>query len=204
MTYAIGDIHGMYDPLVELLRILPIEEGDRLIFLGDYIDRGPASKEVVNLLKNLKKAHDMVLLMGNHEDMMLSCIEKGDCLTWEFNGAGATMRSFGGLEKIKEELPFFKSLKLFHEEGRYLLVHGGVKPGIPLEKQKRLDMLWIRDEFIFTKNPLPGRVVVFGHTPLEKPYISTDKIGIDTGCVYGGHLTAIRLDDLKVFSVSCR
>ncbi len=204
MTYAIGDIHGMFEPLVRLFQKLPLKSDDTLIFLGDYIDRGPNSREVVEFLENLKKQHNTILLMGNHEDMMLKCLEHGDCINWEFNGAGATIRSFGSIENIKEKLDFFKSLKLYHIEDKFLFVHGGVKPGVPLRDQPKHEMLWIRDEFIFSKNPLPGKVVVFGHTPIEKPYIAEDKIGIDTGCVYGGMLTAIRLDDLKIFSVSCR
>ncbi len=204
MTYAIGDVHGMYDELLELLRTLPLNDGDELIFLGDYVDRGPSSKNVVDFLDTLKGKYEVTLLKGNHEDMLLNCIDKGECGVWHFNGAYATIRSFGGIEKIKDYLNFLKSLKTFHIKRNFLFVHAGVKPGVDLKSQKEWDMLWIRDEFIFSKNPLPGYIVVFGHTPFEKPIIMDDKIGIDTGCVYGGKLTAIRLDDMKIFSVRCR
>ncbi len=204
MTYVIGDIHGMFDPLVELLRRLPLEEGDELVFLGDYIDRGPSSKEVVDFVANLKERGKAVPIKGNHEDMMLRCVEMGDCLTWEFNGAGATLRSFGSMGEIRKRLSFFKSLPIYHEKGKFLMVHGGVKPGVSLDEQEEFDMLWIRDEFIYSVNPIPGRIVVFGHTPLERPLVLEDKIGIDTGCVYGGYLTAIRLEDLKIYQVPCR
>ena len=205
MTYVIGDVHGMLDPLIRLLDALPLRSGDGLVFLGDYIDRGPASREVVELVSSLSRDRDVVFLRGNHEEMLLSCVERGeDCLTWEFNGAGATVRSFGGVEKIREYLPFFRSTRYYHEIGRYVMVHGGVRPGVPLEDQDPWDLIWIRDEFIFSTDPLPGRVVVFGHTPFEKPLVMKDKIGIDTGCVYGGHLTALRLEDLEIYTVPCR
>ncbi len=203
MTYVVGDIHGMYRPLAELIKKLPLSENDEMVFLGDYIDRGPASKEVVDFLISLSKSYKTVFIKGNHEDMMLRCLNKGDCLTWQFNGATATVRSFGSMESIRKYGNFFESLKLYHEKGRFLMVHGGIRPGIPFEKQDEFDILWIRDEFIYSVNPLPGKVVVFGHTPLEKPLITSDKIGIDTGCVYGGKLTAIRIEDLVIFQVPC-
>ena len=198
-----GDIHGMYEPLIELFKILPVEKKDKIIFLGDYIDRGPQSREVIEFLKTLRRNYEVVLLRGNHEDMLLHCVETGDCLPWKMNGCAATIRSFDGIENIKKELDFFKSLKLYHEEGKFLFVHGGVKPKVPLEDQREFDIVWIREEFIYSQNPLPGKVVVFGHTPLEEVLIMEDKIGIDTGCVYGNKLSAIRLDDMKIFSVRC-
>ena len=203
MTYAVGDVHGMYDRLLKLIEKLPISEEDEIVFLGDYIDRGPSSKEVVDLLIDLSKNYKTTFIKGNHEDMMLKCLKIGDCLTWQFNGASATIRSFGNVGEIKNYLDFFESLKTFYEKGIFLMVHGGVRPGVPLEEQDEFDMLWIRDEFIYSVEPLPSRVVVFGHTPMEKPFISNDKIGIDTGCVYGGHLTSIRLEDLEIFQVPC-
>jgi len=199
----VGDIHGMYEPLAELFKILPVEKKDKIIFLGDYIDRGPQSREVIKFLKTLRRNYEVVLLRGNHEDMLLHCVETGDCFPWKMNGCAATIRSFDGIENIKKELGFFKSLKLYHEEGEFLFVHGGVKPKVPLEDQQEFDMIWIREEFIYSQNPLPGKVVVFGHTPFEEVLIMEDKIGIDTGCVYGNKLSAIRLDDMKVFSVNC-
>ncbi len=203
MTYVIGDVHGMYENLMKLLEKLPLRKADEIVFLGDYIDRGPNSKEVVNLLMNLSNDHKVTPLKGNHEDMMLKCLKLGDCLTWHFNGADATLRSFGGTVEIRKYLHFFESLRTFYEKGMFFMVHGGVKPGVPLIDQDEFDMLWIRDEFIYSVNPLPGKVVVFGHTPMEKPLISNDKIGIDTGCVYGGYLTSVRLEDLEIFQVPC-
>ena len=204
MTYVIGDVHGMYDPLLRLLDSIPLKREDELIFLGDYVDRGPASREVVELISNLKENRKVVTIRGNHEDMLLRCLELGtDCLTWEFNGARATIMSFGGIDALKEKLDFFRSTVLYVERGRYLMVHGGVKPGVSLKDQDPWDMMWIRDEFIFSTNPLPGKIVVFGHTPFENPLIMKDKIGLDTGCVYGGHLSALRLEDMELYQVSC-
>ncbi len=203
MTYVVGDVHGMLEPLLELFRKLPLKEEDEIVFLGDYIDRGPDSKGVIEFVENLSKIHRVVTIRGNHEDMLMNCLEGGDCLTWEFNGAHATIRSFGGADRIREKLDFFKNTVLYYEKGRYLMVHGGVRPGVPLEDQDPQDLIWIRDEFIFSQNPLPGKIVVFGHTPFESPLLMRDKIGIDTGCVYGGHLTAIRLEDLEIFQVGC-
>ncbi len=203
MTYVIGDVHGMYENLLKLLDRLPLKKTDEIVFLGDYIDRGPNSKGVVDLLMDLSNDHKVIPLKGNHEDMMLKCLKLGDCLTWHFNGADATLRSFGGVEEIRKYLHFFESLRTSYEKGMFFMVHGGVKPGVPLKDQDEFDMLWIRDEFIYSVNPLPGRVVVFGHTPMEKPLISNDKIGIDTGCVYGGYLTSVRLEDLEIFQVPC-
>ena len=203
VTYVIGDVHGMYESLLPLLDILPLKVNDTLIFLGDYIDRGPDPKRTVELVKSLSSVYKTITLKGNHEDMMMKCLKGIDCVVWRYNGADATIRSYRDFEGIKEDLDFFLSLKLYHEEGNFVFVHGGVRPGVPLEDQNEFDLLWIRDEFIFSENPLPGKIVVFGHTPFKEPLIMEDKIGVDTGCVYGGMLSAIRLEDMKVFSVRC-
>lgn len=98
---------------------------------------------------------------------------------------------------------FFENTVYHYEKENYVFVHGGVRPGVSLEDQDPFDLVWIRDEFIYSENPLPGKIVVFGHTPFEEPFVSRDKIGIDTGCVYGGRLTALRVEDRKFFQVEC-
>jgi len=206
MTYAIGDIHGCYRALKKLISSIQPDEGDELIFLGDYIDRGPESKEVVEYLLDLKQHMKCVFLRGNHEDMLLEVLTKGRGMDlWLFNGASATIRSYGSLKGIPEDhMDFFLTTRLYYEKGDYLFVHGGVKPGVPLEKQKPFDMIWIREEFIYSENPMPGKIVVFGHTPFpEGPLVMKDKVGIDTGCVYGGKLTACCMETGKFTSVEC-
>ncbi|MDI3517188.1 MAG: serine/threonine protein phosphatase 1 [Thermotogota bacterium] len=139
--------------------------------------------------------------------MMINAVVYGKDLTlWYFNGARATVESYGGIEKIPENhLDFILNTRLYHEEDDFLFVHAGVRPGIPLEEQDPFDMLWIREEFIYSSWPIKGKRVVFGHTPFfDGPLVMEDKIGIDTGCVYGGKLTALRIEDTKVFSVPHR
>ncbi|AAD35823.1 metallophosphatase [Thermotoga maritima MSB8] len=204
MTYAVGDIHGCFYALKSLLEKLPLSEEDELIFMGDYVDRGPNSREVIEFLIELSKHHRCIFLRGNHEEMLLNCVKNGsDCDLWFFNGARSTVESFGGVEEIKKFLPFFENTVYHYEKENYVFVHGGVRPGVSLEDQDPFDLVWIRDEFIYSENPLPGKIVVFGHTPFEEPFVSRDKIGIDTGCVYGGRLTALRVEDRKFFQVEC-
>lgn len=205
MIYAIGDIHGCIDSLNNLIDKLPLSKNDKLIFLGDYIDRGPDSKAVVEKLITLGRIYDCVFLRGNHEWMMLNYVLDGkDFELWMMNGARATIRSYTHMSKIPvDHLEFFKNTTYYHIEGEYLFVHAGVRPYLSLEKQNDFDLLWIREEFIYSENPLAGFKVVFGHTPFRDVFISKDKIGIDTGCVYGGKLTAFRVDDGKIFQVHC-
>lgn len=205
MIYAIGDIHGCVDSLKDLIDKLPLRNGDKLIFLGDYIDRGPDSRAVIEKLLELRRSFDCVFLRGNHEWMMLNYVLNGkDYELWMMNGAYATIRSYTDVKKIPpEHLEFFKDTIYYHVENGYLFVHAGVRPLIPLEKQDAFDLVWIRDEFIYSEEPLVGFKVIFGHTPFRDVFVSHDKIGIDTGCVYGGKLTAFRIDDNRVFQVSC-
>ncbi|PLV59442.1 metallophosphoesterase family protein [Thermotoga sp. KOL6] len=204
MVYAIGDVHGCFSSLRLLLEKLPLEEKDELVFIGDYIDRGPNSKEVVSFLVELSQHYKCTFLRGNHEEMLLNCVKHGSgCDIWYFNGARSTVESFGGVKRIYDFLEFFENTVYYYEKGNYLFVHGGVRPGVPLEKQDPFDLVWIREEFIYSENPLPGRIVIFGHTPFTEPYVSRDKIGIDTGCVYGGKLTALRIEDRTFFQVKC-
>ncbi|ABV33024.1 MULTISPECIES: metallophosphoesterase family protein [Pseudothermotoga] len=188
-----------------LLNLLPLEKSDRLIFLGDYVDRGPDSKLVLNKLISLRDVYDCVFLRGNHEWMMLNYLDEGrDFELWSINGAMATIRSYGGIEKIpREHIEFLHSTVFYHVETDFVFVHAGVRPSIPLEKQSYFDLVWIRDEFIFCDEPLKDYTVVFGHTPFEKVFFGKNKIGIDTGCVYGGNLTAMRLYDRKIFQIKC-
>ncbi len=209
MIYAIGDIHGCKNSLEALIEKIPMEKKDTLIFLGDYIDRGPDSKGVVDLLLDLSVKHaNTVFLKGNHEWMFERFYDTRGIKAWEiweYNGARKTLSSYGDIESIPEtHVNFLKKTRYYHLQDGYVFVHAGVRPEIPLEEQDPEDLIWIREQFIFYKEPMKGYTVVFGHTPQDNPILSDDKIGIDTGCVYGGSLTCIRVNDKKIFQVRCK
>jgi len=209
--YAIGDIHGQYEKLAALLSIIGKDEKATFIFLGDYIDRGPEVKKTIALCIEFSKTHHCIFLKGNHEEMMDNAIistSKGevtpdDFILWVSNGGNTTIQSYKGLENIyKLHKDFFKSLILFHETSKYIFVHAGIKPGIPMEKQDPQDLLWIRDNFIFSPTNYKNKLIIYGHTVTslcKSPY--SDKIGIDTGAGYGGQLTAIQLPEKKLIQI---
>jgi len=207
--YVVGDVHGCARELETLLAALPLERGDTLAFIGDYIDRGPDSRAVVDMMLDLRRRDDVttVFLEGNHEAMCLAYLGRGGqwAEAWRMNGGVQTLRSYGMSPQVPgpraaEEFPrahveFFESLRMSFTAGRFLLVHAGIRPGRTLEEQDPEDLLWIREEFIGSRHSLP-QTIVFGHTPqrhvlVDLPY----KIGIDTGCVYGGRLTAVELSE---------
>lgn len=225
MLYAVGDIHGESGKLDELLDLLPLEQGDKLVFLGDYVDRGPDARAVVERLLELRRHHDCVFLLGNHESMML------DFLGWHdeayfggdaflMNGGDRTLASYGYFDREhpdresfrlpKDHEDFFLSLRLHHVEADYLFVHAGLgrdelqcdEMGFALRRSRVEDLLWNR-----TTSELPHRLgvtIVYGHTPAEDFGVRWNlpfSVGIDTGSVYGGPLTAIRLPDETIFQV---
>src|SRR5574341_1540652 len=148
-TYVIGDIHGCLEQLKALMGRLPLRQNDELVFIGDYIDRGPDSKGVVNHVLGLRKARPgkVICLMGNHEWMLLNHLEGTDTVSWLLNGGRATLASYGGEDEIPStHLEFFRGLSPFHRTEDYLFVHAGIRPGVPLEAQGAEDMLWIRRE----------------------------------------------------------
>ena len=212
--FAIGDIHGCPDELQALLRAADPRAADTVIFMGDYIDRGPASREVIDLLLEFAQGdHHTVFLKGNHEDMMLSFLglpgRYGD--SFLINGGFSTLQSYGvnedALEDARERLPaahleFLGQLTTSYQHGRFLFVHAGISPLRSLEEQDPEDLMWIRQEFILNPHSL-DLTVLFGHTPvrevlLDLPY----KIGIDTGLVYGGKLTCLELTQGECLQVA--
>jgi serine/threonine protein phosphatase 1 len=206
--FAIGDIHGSIDRLQDLMQKIPIDfANDTLLFIGDYIDRGPGSVEVVEYLMDLKKrVPEIILLKGNHEDMLEKYLDGTDRFTYLLNGGQNTLDSYLSKTQRSDSFPipaehidFFKSLRLYYETEAYIFVHAGLRPKIPLASQKTEDLLWIRDKFIYSKYNF-GKPVVFGHTPLEKPLVEPNKIGIDTGAVYGNALTCVQLPDVLFFA----
>ena len=222
MLYAVGDIHGEVQRLRELLVTLPHEPGDRFVFMGDYVDRGPDSWAVVEELIRFSRERECVFLLGNHESMFL------DFLGWKdpayfagdaflMNGGDRTLASYGyfDLDDPSQEnfrLPseheaFYKGLKLHHLEGDYLFVHAGLGASLlendldfALRRAHPEDVLWDRSTL-----DLPHRLgvtIVYGHTPspdFAVRWNGSFSIGIDTGAVYGGRLTAIRLPDETIF-----
>ncbi len=206
--FAIGDIHGSYDQLLDLMAKLPIDfANDTLVFIGDYIDRGPCSVEVVDYLIDLKKrVPGVIFLKGNHEDMLQKYLDGTDRFTYLLNGGQNTLDSYLSRKIQSDSFPipadhmdFFNSLQLYYETEAYIFVHAGLRPKVPLESQQAEDMLWIRDKFIYSKYNF-GKPVVFGHSPLEKPLVESNKIGIDTGAVYGNTLTCVQLPDIVFFT----
>lgn len=206
--FAIGDIHGCYDQLLALLKKLPINfKQDTLVFMGDYIDRGPNSVEVVDYLIKLKKrVPAIIFLKGNHEDMLEKYLDGTDRFTYLLNGGQQTLDSYlsrstkTGTHPIPHDhMEFFKSLRLVYETDDYIFVHAGLRPKVALDSQETEDMLWIRDKFLHSRYDF-GKPVIFGHTPLGKPLVESNKIGIDTGAVYGHDLTCVQLPDMIFYT----
>jgi serine/threonine protein phosphatase 1 len=212
--YAIGDIHGRLDALERLMeKIEPDLEKDRLVFMGDYIDRGPHSKGVVDYVLRLKNAappENVICLKGNHEAMFLNFLKGQDRELFLLNGGLNTLHDYWGQDWEPGEnlvLPpdherFYLELRLYYETPEYIFVHGGLKPGVPLKDQEEEDLLWIRGEFITAMDDF-GRLVVFGHTPFRQPLLLPNKIGIDTGAVYGNRLTCLKLPQEELIDVDC-
>lgn len=219
MTWIIGDIHGCYRELAELLGKIPADEP--LVFLGDYVDRGPSPRQVVELL--LRERHRSVFLMGNHESMLLSHFfrpgePEGEGWIMDMNGGRATLRSYDlRIHSKWEELPeahreFYRNLVLFHETADFIAVHAGVRveAGIDMNRQSREDLLWIRSLWIQNEARWNGKRIYYGHTPTvylnesgdpSQPLYGKKSVGLDTGCVYGGYLTALRHPDGQLVQV---
>lgn len=218
-VYAIGDVHGCAERLhalhLEIARDLaarPVAEA-QLVHLGDYVDRGPDSAGVVELLLRPFPQQDggarplVVNLMGNHEDMMLTSLaDAGAASHWLANGGDASLESWGVPLRARahewaalvppRHLAWLRGLRLMHAvggAGGYVFVHAGLRPQAPLAQQSRMDMLWIREPFLSFDGALPA-VVVHGHTPTAEPVVRANRIGIDTGACMGGRLTCVVLE----------
>ncbi len=207
--FAIGDVHGCLTCLEKLLEKLPINWGeDFVIFLGDYIDRGPNPRGVIEKVMELKKLYPqrIITLKGNHEQMFENFLKGKDVEVFLYNGGMKTLKDYykeGKIDIPEEHIEFVRNLLYYFETPEYIFVHAGLRPGKSLYEQDEDDILWIRQSFYLTDYQFP-KTIIFGHTPFEKPFIKEDRIGIDTGCVYGGYLTAISLPDKKFYQVNCR
>jgi serine/threonine protein phosphatase 1 len=200
LTYAVGDIHGRHDLLAALLDGIREHAGGedfKLVFLGDYIDRGPDSAAVVGAVRALQadRPDRVTCLMGNHEHMLLTVMAEPEALPWWIgNGGGTTLASFGADDPAglpRELLDWLSRLPTFHEDGRRYFVHAGLRPGVPLPDQTDQDRLWIREPFLSADWDF-GVHVVHGHTPLASttPDVRRHRTNLDTAAVFGGALTA--------------
>ncbi|MEE8110057.1 MAG: metallophosphoesterase family protein [bacterium] len=208
--YAVGDIHGSFEQLTRLVETVPFAPEDRIVFIGDYIDRGPDSRGTVEFLLGFReKFPRCVFLRGNHEDILEDFL-RGSVQypegVYQMNGGAETLASYevdplgavGAGDFPADHLKFLFETALMHREDGFLFVHAGVRPGVPLEDQTPQDMLWIREEFFLRKHSL-DLTVVFGHTPLREIFQNLPyAIGIDTGAVFGGQLTCVELADRAI------
>jgi serine/threonine protein phosphatase 1 len=207
LTYAIGDVHGSYTKLANLLRHCSDHCGGndaRFVLLGDYIDRGKRSREVVQLLIEAQAAWpgQVVCLKGNHEDMLLGAIDRHDETMWLDNGGDSTLRSYGvyrAADIPADHLAWFESLPHSHSDDRRFFVHAGIMPGIPLEQQRKDVLLWIREPFLSDASE-HGRYIVHGHTPTGTglPEVCHNRLNLDTLAWYGNPLVAAVFDDRRV------
>lgn len=212
-TFVVGDIHGCAEEVDRLLAAIAPGAADTVVFLGDYIDRGPSAKAVIDRLLQLHhEGPRCVFLRGNHEDMFLSFLgysgQYGDAFL--FNGGDATLRSYGLEGKppplVAARLPsshleFLLSLQLQFRHASFLCVHAGLAPDRSLEEQRQEDLLWIRDEFILHAHPFPF-TVVYGHTPRREVLVQLPhKIGLDTGLVYWNKLSCLELERLELWQI---
>ncbi len=226
LLYAIGDIHGRNDLLVELIGMIRADIAAQdapkratLVFLGDYVDRGPTSNRVLDTIIELQAdpVLEIIALRGNHDQFMLDFLRDGQKgPTWMGFGGAQTLLAYGvspprgrdeekwdaAAKSLAEALPdshrvFLESLPYFAVAGDYVFVHAGVRPDIELRNQRASDVLCIRDSFLESAQPLARCTVVFGHTPFESPLVEPGKIGLDTGACVTGILTAICLENTR-------
>lgn len=204
---AIGDIHGCLNSLQALLKKLEAYPDATLIFIGDYIDRGSKSMQVVEYLIEFRNQRECIFLRGNHEQMLLDALDYNDGSMWIRNGGDTTLQSYNlSLENIsfpESHLEFYKNTKLFYETETHFFVHAGVPADITL-KESIADpkhyhtFLWGRDHINAFETPWE-KTIVFGHTPMPNPIRRPKMLGIDTGCVYNklgyGKLTAVVLPE---------
>jgi len=214
MYYIVGDIHGEYCKLLKMMELIEenISNDDKIIFLGDYIDRGEDSYNVIEHLTEISVKYNSCFLKGNHEDMFLNYYTTGRGYELYLrNGGMATILSYtresGEMNLPEKHKKFFNSLKLFYEGEDFIAVHAGLNPyaGGP-DKQKKDDMLWIREDF-FLADFRWDKTIIFGHTPTpllnnsDRVYYDDRRniIGIDTGAMYKENpLTCLRWPDKKI------
>jgi serine/threonine protein phosphatase 1 len=228
--YAIGDVHGQIDLLEALLEKIASLEAKlppartTELFLGDYVDRGSASMQVIGrLAEPLECGRQRICLRGNHEAAMQAFLDDPNMFDpWRAIGGLDTLASYGLPRRLPRErsglmqmwrafslaVPaahkaFLSRLPLMHEAGSYLFVHAGVRPGRPLAEQSEHDLMWIRSEFLESEASF-GPIVVHGHTPGTQVVFRRNRIGVDTGAYATRRLSCVVLQDDKAFVLQAR
>lgn len=208
-TYAFGDIHGGYDKLKALIEKINIDSSDTLVFLGDYIDRGPKSYEVMEYLIKLNKEYNCIFIRGNHEEMLLDYLYgiyekvflrnggKATILSYKENGYNIEAELDHRLRQFPEShFKFINKTLPYHETENYIFVHAGINPRIPLSDTDTETFMW--DRYFYHLSGYKGKKVIFGHTPNRKVMRTKHKICIDTGSCFedmGGKLTCVKLPE---------
>ncbi|MEL7468315.1 MAG: metallophosphoesterase family protein [Pseudomonadota bacterium] len=215
LIFAIGDVHGcdgllaeMHDRILDHARAFGANNAT-VVHIGDYVDRGRQNIAVIDRLMLGLPSVECICLKGNHEAMMLDCLGTDSSSVWTRwirNGGDMTLHDLGyaldahgfSPDALRtalgpERIAWLENLPLSHHASGYFFAHAGVKPGLPLDQQRDKDLMWIRYEFL-ESDADHGAIVVHGHTPTEHPVLRPNRIGIDTGAVMGGVLTAVILD----------
>ena len=218
--YAVGDIHGRLDLLDELLARIESDIAERptarpvFVFLGDYIDRGPSSRETIDRLVAHGAANETVFLRGNHELIAIKCLSDRSLFDqWMRLGGLETLASYGVLPEPRvsgrqivelqsafhhalpqAHLRFFRDLQPSFACGDFFFAHAGVRPGVELSRQIENDLLWIRDEFLSSNEDF-GKIVIHGHTPTREIEVAPNRINIDTGAFATGRLTCLAIEE---------
>lgn len=211
--FAIGDVHGCADELDQLLGKLPLRPGCTVVFLGDYIDRGPKSRQVVDRILALAKEHNVVALLGNHESMLLEYLDGRDAqrvARFVLNGGSATLATYadenGVCEMPTSHVEFFQNLRISHDTPTHFFVHAGV-PNVLLadldQAEYREEMIWVRKNF-HRSTFRWEKLIVHGHSPVPTVEIAAHRINLDTGCVYQGSLSAMEFPSHRIYSVERR
>ena len=208
VTFAVGDIHGCLDKLERLVAGCEARAGDRparFVFLGDYIDRGPDSRGVIEFLMRMQQARPgaVVCLKGNHEQLAINAHDRlGAMPAWLHNSGGATQQNYRDNDGliIEPHLAWLRALPLCHDDGLRFFVHAGVDLTVPLGEQEDEVMLWMREPFLTQSDEVDcGRFIVHGHTPqtTHTPDLRRHRVNLDTAAVIGGPLTAAVFDDTR-------
>lgn len=214
---AIGDIHGCAASSKAMLQKLHEKYQDEptYVFMGDYTDRGPHSRKVIEQLLAFNEDHECIFLRGNHDEMLLKAYEDNEWDLWLANGGDTTLRNYdstpNNFNLPEDHHQFFRNTVLYWQTDDYFFVHGGISPDLTIRENlesdyERSQFLWQRDHIYIHRNQWE-KTVVFAHTPVKQPIMEENMIGIDTGCVYKdrgyGILTALVLPEMEFIEQEC-